>query len=178
MSADVVDNAQRQACACGQATCDNVRRLKCASQYPKACSVKQILCLLLVAGLVVAAVPGLITVLCISPDGHAAVEDLNALCCRSGKLSGLTSGPRSSTASHFSQSGSCGNCTDVPVFAAADRQPAVSVDSQAAPGSPGVVSLTIQCSTTTPASATHTLAHSPISESPVSSALRSVSLRC
>lgn len=153
-------------------------QLNMASHSPAARYAKNGLCVLLTLALAVCAAPGLATVLCISPNGHAAVEGLNALCCRIGNLLPSTSYPPSSTPGQLSQSGSCGNCTDVPVFAAADRQPAVSVDSQAAPGSPAVVSLTIQCSTTTPASATHTLAHSPISESPVSSALRSVSLRC
>lgn len=155
-----------------------LQKLNGPSHSPAARYAKNGLCVLLALALAMCAAPGLATVLCVSPNGHAAVEGLNALCCRIGNLPGSTSEPRSSTAGQFSQTGSCGNCTDVPVFAAADRQPAVSVDSQTAPGSPAAVPLTIQCAAATPAAATHTLAHSPISGSPVSSALRSVSLRC
>lgn len=148
------------------------------SHSPAARYAKNGLCVLLALALAMCVAPGSVSVLCVSSNGHVAVERLNALCCRIGNPPGSTSDPRSSTSGQLSQTGSCGNCTDVPLFAAADRQPAVSVDSQTAPGSPAVVSLTTQCSATTPASTTHTPAHSPISERPVAWALRSVSLRC
>lgn len=154
-------------------------QLNTASDFQAARYAKNGLCVLLALALVMCAAPGLAIVLCVSPSGHAAVEDLNALCCWTGKRPGPTSDPRSSTSGQLSQGGSCGNCTDVPIVAVVDRQPTVSVDSQTAPASPAAVPLSVQCAATaTPAAEMHVLAYAPITESPVSSALRSVSLRC
>ena len=153
-----------------------LRKLNGSNHSPTA-STKKSLCLLLVAVLLVG-VPGLATVLCVSPNGHTALEALNALCCPSGKLPRSTSYPPSSAPGQLSQPGSCGNCTDVPILAATDRNPAVSLDSKAAPASPALVSLNIQFSATTLAIPSHTSAFAPASENQTASALRSVSLRC
>lgn len=155
-----------------------LEKLNWLSHSPTAPSAKQAVCWLLMAALVVCAAPGLATVLCISPNGHTAVEALNALCFVIGKPSRSSPQPPPSTLGQLSQSRPCGNCTDVPVIAAADRHPAVSVDSQAAPASPAPVSLSIQCSAAASASQTQMPALSPVSESQAALALGSVSLRC
>ncbi len=54
--------------------------------------------------------PGSVSVLCIAPSGHVAVEDLNAACCARAAIS--VSG-WSQPGNGFASSGGCQNCTDV-----------------------------------------------------------------
>src|SRR5512135_2405218 len=54
--------------------------------------------------------PGSVSVLCIAPGGHVAVEDINAACCA---RSPLTFQGRSQQVDGLAAPGGCQNCTDV-----------------------------------------------------------------
>ena len=54
--------------------------------------------------------PGSVSVLCIAPGGHVAVEDINAACCA---RSAITFPGRSQPVDGFAAPGGCQNCTDV-----------------------------------------------------------------
>ncbi len=54
--------------------------------------------------------PGSVSVLCIAPGGHVAMEELNAACCAQAAIS--VSG-WSQPGNGFTSSGGCRNCTDV-----------------------------------------------------------------
>lgn len=64
---------------------------------------------LLTAALLLSGAPGISKVLCISPTGHEAVEELGALCCS----------PTAGTPA-LSEPGPCEGCTDYPLAPAAE----------------------------------------------------------
>ena len=55
-------------------------------------------------------VPGMGSVLCIAPKGHAAIEDINSECCASWINPVFAEGRRAIESSPANQ---CGNCTDI-----------------------------------------------------------------
>ena len=79
------------------------------------------MCALLAAVLLLTPAAGLSLVLCVSPNGHVAIEDVDALCCNIKVLS-PSSGHGSLAAAVFYQPGRCGNCTDLSLLAGTGYQ--------------------------------------------------------
>lgn len=150
------------------------KKLSWASPILTVSIARRVLCVLLAAGLVVPAVFAAAVVVCLSPNGHIEVEDLDAPCCGASKLPSHAPVPRSNEVSQLPRSGNCGACVDIPVSALAASPPVVPTDLGIVTGSQGVGPLAIQLA----GPAAHAPAGPPMSRVRVSLALRSVLLRC